>query len=417
MLVIQIDSRGTVDVDVHEIVRHDRAVEGAGGRVGRVRRVAQAKGGATLLLQASHRAFVANGAVGRPGDPVRLDEPDDPPTARGRRRAGPARRAQRSRSRGRGAARPRNAVLGRRSRSALGMRRRRAADARRGRRLAWTARRWTTAAGEVTLDTAKVIGEGRDRRRQPNQDVVFDGMGLGAQLQHGADPPVGRVLPASSSGSALIVFEFFAISIGLVGLAGAIAHDRRVLRVLAPPGALVGRRAAGVRRCSGLSIDVQAGGLGSWTVIGTVSLVVGSCLLYGGSSSLDVPVVGAHPGDRRAPSCSSCWGMTAAVRARFSTPTVGREGMIGEDGDGRGADRPRRRRPDRRRPLAGPHEPGDPDRAPATPCGSSRSRAWCSRSSPRRAAPRTTARSTAEEAPSRRGHEWIGRERIGGRRS
>ena len=36
-----------------------------------------------------------------------------------------------------------------------------------------------TAAGDVKLSTAKVIGTGRERRRQPNQDVVFNRLGLG----------------------------------------------------------------------------------------------------------------------------------------------------------------------------------------------------------------------------------------------
>jgi membrane-bound serine protease (ClpP class) len=81
----------------------------------------------------------------------------------------------------------------------------------------------------------------------------------------------------------------------------------------------------------GLSVDVQAGGLGFWTGFGTVALVVGSLFLYGGSSSLDVPwwalilVIGGTV-------LFFVWGMTAAVRARFSTPTVGREGMLGKMG-------------------------------------------------------------------------------------
>ncbi len=76
---------------------------------------------------------------------------------------------------------------------------------------------------------------------------------------------------------------------------------------------------------------MQAGGLGFWTGFGTVALVVGSWFLYGGSSSLDVPwwvlilVIGGTV-------LFFVWGMTAAVRARFSTPTVGREGMLGKMG-------------------------------------------------------------------------------------
>jgi membrane-bound serine protease (ClpP class) len=81
----------------------------------------------------------------------------------------------------------------------------------------------------------------------------------------------------------------------------------------------------------GFAIDVQAGGLGPWTAIGTVSLVAGSIWLYGGSSELRpawwvfvVVILGTM--------FFMLGGMTAMIRARFSTPTVGREGMIGEDG-------------------------------------------------------------------------------------
>lgn len=80
MLVMQLDSRGTVDVDVNEIVQMIRKskvpiiawVGPSGG---------EAQGGATLLMQASHRAFVAQGASVGPGAPLRLDDPSNPPTA------------------------------------------------------------------------------------------------------------------------------------------------------------------------------------------------------------------------------------------------------------------------------------------------------------------------------------------------
>ena len=66
-------------------------------------------------------------------------------------------------------------------------------------------------------------------------------------------------------------------------------------------------------------------------MIATVLLIVGSLFLYGGSSKLNVPwwvlviliaatvafMVGAMP---------------VAVRSRFSTPTIGREGLDRRDG-------------------------------------------------------------------------------------
>ena len=81
----------------------------------------------------------------------------------------------------------------------------------------------------------------------------------------------------------------------------------------------------------GLSIDVQAGTLGAWSFIGSATLAVGSIWLYGGSSRLDpkwwvlvIVIVGAV--------VFMLSGMTAMVRSRFSTPTIGREELVGEMG-------------------------------------------------------------------------------------
>jgi membrane-bound serine protease (ClpP class) len=82
----------------------------------------------------------------------------------------------------------------------------------------------------------------------------------------------------------------------------------------------------------GLAVDLQAGGLGPWTFIGTGALVAGSVTIYGGSSRLDPAwwiVVGVVGGAV----LFMLGGMTAMVRARFSTPTVGREDLVGELGD------------------------------------------------------------------------------------
>lgn len=325
MVVLQIDARGAVAVDVDDLVRvvvrsRVPVVAWAGPSGG------DAQGGAAMLLQASHLAYVANGASVGPGAPVRLDEPDDPPAKQVA--AELARLAERNGRDPRGAAR----LAGRRFSAALAD----AAGVVNGVRptlgdvvVSVDGETVTTAAGEVTLDTARVVGEGRDRRRQPNQQVVFEGMGLGAQVQHGLiRPSVAYFLLVA--GLSLVVFEFFAISIGLVGLAGALAVVGGCYGFSHLP---VQWWAVGllVLAIVGLAIDVQAGGLGFWTGFGTVALVVGSLFLYDGSARLNVPwwvlilVAGGTV-------LFFVWGMTAAVRARFSTPTVGREGMVGKMG-------------------------------------------------------------------------------------
>jgi membrane-bound serine protease (ClpP class) len=82
----------------------------------------------------------------------------------------------------------------------------------------------------------------------------------------------------------------------------------------------------------GYAIDVQAGRAYSWTVISTVLLIVASLFLYGGSSNLDVywwaiilMVVAVV--------AFFVTAMPVAVRSRFSTPTIGRESLVGEAGE------------------------------------------------------------------------------------
>jgi membrane-bound serine protease (ClpP class) len=128
-----------------------------------------------------------------------------------------------------------------------------------------------------------------------------------------------------------MVFEFYTCGIGLAGLVGAVAMIGGLVGFSHLP---VHWWAAGLLMVSvfGYSVDVQAGGLGVWTGIASLTLIAGSLTLYGGSSQLDPPwwvllivVVGT--------ALFMLGAMTAVVRSRFSTPTVGREGMLGELGE------------------------------------------------------------------------------------
>jgi membrane-bound serine protease (ClpP class) len=325
LLLMQLDSGGALDVDVASLVRLVRESRvpiavwvGPSG--------ARAQGGAALLAEAAPILFVAPGSDLGPGVPVRLDDPAGAvDTVRGQLGAFAT-------ATGRDDAATRTLAT-------------RSLGATEAGRLAVTngvrptvgevivtldGRTVRTAAGPVRMSTARVIGTGRGRRRQPNQQVVFDSLGLGARLQHTLiSPRVAYVLLVV--GLALIVFEFFAASVGFAAAVGAIAalgaaygFSHLPLRWWAA--ALL---AAAV---TGFAIDVQAGGVGAWTVIGTAALIAGSFTLYGGSSSLRVPwwevvlvvagtllfFVGALP---------------AFVRSRFSTPTIGREALVGEVGE------------------------------------------------------------------------------------
>jgi membrane-bound serine protease (ClpP class) len=157
--------------------------------------------------------------------------------------------------------------------------------------------------------------------------VRFGKLGLVERLLHlSARPQVAYLLLVV--GLLLLLFEFFTVGVGLAGVSGAgclvlAAYGLAVLPTNAVALGLVG---LGV---FGFAVDVQAGAPRAWTGIGTVSLLVGSWRLFPGGLSLSwiviVPVVAGVL-------LFMLSGMTAMLRARFSTPTIGRESMIGEMG-------------------------------------------------------------------------------------
>jgi membrane-bound serine protease (ClpP class) len=324
MVVLQLDSKGAVDTSVPDLVRKIRQ-----SRVPVVVWVgptgAEARGGATLMLQAAPVAFAAPGSEIGPADPVRLDEPDDSSP-----RAVGAELARLAELNGRDPASARRLAT-----ESLAAGTAAAVDATNGVRptlgetiVTLDGKTVETAAGEVELSTAKVIGEGRDRRRQPNQEVVFDSLGIGGQLRHALLGPTTAYF-LFVAGLALIVFEFFAASVGFAAVVGGICVI----------GASYGFAGLPVRwwaiallllAAFGYAVEAQAGGLGTWTYLATASLVAGSIFLYSASDLrpawwiLAVVVAAVF--------AFYVFAIPPFIRARFSTPTMGREGMIGEMG-------------------------------------------------------------------------------------
>ena len=166
-------------------------------------------------------------------------------------------------------------------------------------------------------------------KRTLSQDVHFHKLDLGQQLAHTLDSPwVAYFLFVV--GLLLIVFEFFTAGVGIAGFVGAVALVGGCFGFSHLPVApwAVALIMFGI---FGLAVDVQAGGLGVWTFIGGAALTAGSIWLYDGSSRLDpkwwvlVLVIGGTIAFMLS-------GMTAMVRARFSTPTIGRGELVGEMG-------------------------------------------------------------------------------------
>jgi len=182
-----------------------------------------------------------------------------------------------------------------------------------------------TVNGHV-LQTARVVQRGNQPRREPSVSVRFAKLSLIPRLLHTvASPSVAYLL--LMAGMLLIVFEFFTVGIGLAGAAGAL------FGVLAAYGlAVLPTRPIGlgllVLGVVGLSVDVQTGAPRVWTGIGAVSLLAGTWLLYDGVSLPIVTAVLTLLGV----AIFMLAAMPSVVRARFSTPTIGRESMVGEVG-------------------------------------------------------------------------------------
>jgi membrane-bound serine protease (ClpP class) len=161
--------------------------------------------------------------------------------------------------------------------------------------------------------------------------VLFAKPPLMSRLLHAtANPSVPYVLVVS--GMLLLLFEFFTVGIGLAAAAGilAIVLSAYGFGVLPTrPGGL-GLLVLGI---FGLAVDLQAGAPRAWTVIGSAALIGGSLTLYAGMSVPLVVVVGMLALTALFVGAA----MPAVMRARFSTPTIGRESMLGEVGVARSA--------------------------------------------------------------------------------
>ncbi len=182
--------------------------------------------------------------------------------------------------------------------------------------------------GGKVLRTARVVPEGELLRRQQAGAVRFAKLGLTERLLHlTADPSVAYLL--LMIGLVLIVFEFFTAGVGVAGITGAVSLILSAygLAVLPTNGLGLALVVLGV---FGYCVDVQAGAPRAWTGIGAVSLLIGSWRLFPGDLAVPWLVIVMMSA---AVALFMLSGMTAMLRARFSTPTIGRESMIGQMGE------------------------------------------------------------------------------------
>lgn len=192
------------------------------------------------------------------------------------------------------------------------------------------------SVGVKVLSTAR---SSTDTDGRPRLEVA-------GEIRFGKLRPLERLLHAAARpsvaylllvvGLSLLIFEFFSAGIGLAGVTGAglLVMSAYGLAVLPTSPLALALIALGFL---GFSVDVQAGAPRLWTGIGTVSLLVGSVGLFG--QGIDVPLLTMLV-LVTAVFALMVSGMTSMLRSRFSTPTIGRESMIGSMGDARSAVNP-----------------------------------------------------------------------------
>lgn len=157
-------------------------------------------------------------------------------------------------------------------------------------------------------------------------DAVQQTIPITSQIFHTVASPAVAYL-AFGIAIGLLLFEFFTAGIGVAGVVGAgsavlAGYGLDVLP--ARPWAI----ALGLFAGLAFAIDIQVGIPRFWTGVGVVAWTVSSVFLYDG---MRVPWIALVSG------LVGMWvamlsGMPSMVRARFATPTIGRDWMLGSEG-------------------------------------------------------------------------------------
>ena len=163
-------------------------------------------------------------------------------------------------------------------------------------------------------------------RREPVTSTRFSQLSLPSQLLHTAASPAVAYL-FLVLGLGLVLFEFFTAGVGVAAVVALIflvpaGYGLGVLPIRVWALVLL------IASMVAFSVDIQTGVPRFWTAMGFVFFTVGTFGLYDGVSLSWITLVVVFAGV----AVSVLAGMPAMVRTRFSTPTIGREWMIGESG-------------------------------------------------------------------------------------
>jgi membrane-bound serine protease (ClpP class) len=183
----------------------------------------------------------------------------------------------------------------------------------------------------TTLDTVVDVLQDDGTTQATSTLVRFTGIGLVNQLMHTVASTAMAYL-LFVIGAALLIFELFTAGVGIAGTVGAVClilGCYGLAELPVRPFAIVLLGLAMVM----FAVDVQVGVPRFWTGAGITAFIVASWFLYepipGNDMRLSwitliVGVVGVM--------LTYVVGMPSMVRTRFATPTIGREWMVGEEG-------------------------------------------------------------------------------------
>lgn len=179
-----------------------------------------------------------------------------------------------------------------------------------------------TRAGMTTLVT---LG--------PDVTIRFHQPGLLTRILHAiTDPTIAYLLLVL--GFWALVFELAQPGIGVAGLAGAVSLVMAFYALAVLPVSIAGLLLL-ILGLAFFAIDVFTAGLGVWTVGGTLALLAGSILLFGGVA----PAIEVSPWVIGIVVVGSVlffgFAMTVALRGRRRVSTTGSEGMVGLPGEAR----------------------------------------------------------------------------------
>jgi len=157
-------------------------------------------------------------------------------------------------------------------------------------------------------------------------DIRFRKPGLLNRTLHGLGSPSATYFFVVA-GLFLLLFEFFSGGIGIAAATGAVCLGLSAYGI-----GTLDTRPVGLGllllATAAFGVDIQAGSPRFWTGVGTVALVLGSLTMFDGRRpgwlALGLVTVGGL--------LAVLFGIPSTVRTRFSTPTIGREELVGAEG-------------------------------------------------------------------------------------